>query len=66
MGRSITRLRPGTEVRYFGHTCDVQDVYPHIAYLWDVVEQERICVCLGDLVMAGVEPSSPPPANFYY
>lgn len=55
--RKITKLKAGKQVNYLGHTCIVNRVYPHIAYLKIVETGEVICVCLGDLVIAGLEPS---------
>ena len=64
MERRITKLKQGTEVRYFDHKCYVDEVYSHIAYLHDTTTAEMFCVCLGDLVMAGLEPFSPPSTGF--
>lgn len=59
MSRRITKLRFGQEVKYFNEPMLVLDVYPYIAYLKSTVNDEIICVNIGDLVMAGLEPSTP-------
>ena len=60
MSRMIIRTRFGQEVTYNGKKLIVIDVYPHIAYLKDPDTSEVICVSLGDLVIAGIEPSVAP------
>lgn len=60
MARRIINTRFGQEVTYNGKKMIVIDVYPHIAYLKDLATDEIICVCLGDLVTAGIEPSVAP------
>lgn len=58
MARHIQTLTLGKEIKYFDKQYVVTDLYPSIAYLTESKEpNETICVCLGDLVIAGVEPS---------
>ena len=58
--RYITQIRFGQVVNYLNRKCMVMDVYRHIAYLRDIDTKQDICVGLGDLVVAGLEPSQPP------
>lgn len=58
MKRTITRIRFGQEVTYLNKKMLVLDVYPYIAYLKDLSSEEVICVNLGDLVVAGLEPTT--------
>ena len=57
MGRCITNLRLGEEITYQGKRYIVQDLYPATAYLRNLMTDEVICVGVGDLVVAGLEPS---------
>lgn len=57
MARFITSLRLGQIVNYNNRKCMVVDIYPAIAYLKDTETDKVFCVCLGDLVIAGIEPS---------
>ena len=60
MSRRIINTYAGQEVNYGGLRYRVTDVYSHIAYLKLIDDREDkppICLNLGDLVIAGIEPS---------
>lgn len=58
MARRITNLKLGQKVKYFDKSYIVTGLYPCIAYLTDDKNiNEVICVNVGDLVVAGIEPS---------
>ena len=64
MARKILNLKPGQLVSYNGFKHNVEEVYSYIAYLREVQTNKRICVCLGDLVIAGLE--SPVGNQWFY
>lgn len=57
MGRCITNLAIGEEITYYGKKYIVVDLYPATAYLRNTITDEIICVGVGDLVVAGIEPT---------
>ena len=59
MARRITALKPGLEINYLSEKYTVQEVYTYMAYLRHNTTGQVICVDVGDLVVAGIEPSFP-------
>ena len=57
--RVITQLAIGQQIRYYDKMYTVKDLYPFIAYLYNENENITICVNVGDLVIAGIEPMAP-------
>lgn len=57
MGRRITNMYIGDEVMYGGTRHEVTQVYPYIVYLKNMDTKKEFCVCLGELVIAGLQPS---------
>lgn len=57
MARTITNIKKGDDVEFKGRHHVVKRVYPGIAYLEDD-DKVITCVCLGELVVAGLEPSA--------
>ena len=49
-------LKVGQIVNYMGKKCEVERVFPYIAYLKDLNTLEVMCCGMGDLVIGGVEP----------
>lgn len=59
MRRRIVNIKWGQVVTYMGRKYEVARTFTYIAYLRDVETKKVICVGVGDLVMAGLEPSLP-------
>ena len=57
MGRYIMNLSKGSTVVYLGRETVVTALFPHTAQLQDTKTKEKSWVSLGDLVIAGIEPS---------
>lgn len=57
MGRYIMNLSKGSTVVYLGREAVVTALFPYTAQLQDIKTKEKSWVSLGDLVIAGVEPS---------
>lgn len=57
MGRHIVNMYIGDQVMYDGVRHEVTQVYPYIAYLKNLDTGKEFCVCLGELVIAGLQPS---------
>lgn len=59
MGRRIMTLLPGKEITYMNEKYVVDKLYTYIAYLRHIDTGIVICVGVGDLVIAGIEPIYP-------
>lgn len=57
MSCRITNLYPGQKVNYNGKEYTVDKVYRNIIYLSNGKDLEPLCLGLGDLVVAGLQPS---------
>lgn len=57
VSRRITNMYPGQKVKYNGKEYTVDKVYRNIIYLSNDKDPEPLCLGLGDLVIAGLQPS---------
>lgn len=57
MGRQIMNLKRGGTIVYLGREVTVTALFPYTAQLRDAKTEEKFWVSLGDLVIAGIEPS---------
>lgn len=55
MARKIISIKKGDKIPYDGYMNEVIDLYSYIAYLKECKSGKVKCVCLGDLVIAGIE-----------
>lgn len=55
MARKIISIKKGDTIPYGGYMHEVVDLYSYIAYLKECRTGKVICVCLGDLVISGIE-----------
>lgn len=60
ISRRIWRTKVDQTVTYNNAKHSVIAVYPYTAYLKNLESEEVTCASIGDLVVAGLEPSLPP------